>query len=77
MRNVNQELNRYAPDWIKERNNIAIAKLMQSKYPYVYCPECGKKILNDNGLISQHMRNFHIKNRSVNFDKGWRYHPTN
>jgi len=70
MRNINQEL-----DWIKRDNKIAMRQILNSNYPYVYCPECGIKIINDYGMISQHFRNKHIRDRVVNADKGHKFHP--
>ena len=60
----------------KTRNKIAVKRILNSNYPFVYCPTCNKRILNDNGLISRHMRNEHIKDRANNADKPWAFHPT-
>jgi len=70
MRDINQELS-----WIEKRNQTAMRMIKKSNYPYVYCPECGLKIINDYGRISQHFREKHIKDRSINADKGHRFHP--
>lgn len=74
MRDINQELNAVVP-WIKERNLMQIRNLKRSRYPFVYCPECGKRMWNDNTLISKHFREKHIRERSINADRGYRFHP--
>lgn len=75
MRNINQELEPFIPDWIKKRNAIGMKTIMNSRYPFVYCPECGEKIVNDNGRISRHFKEKHIKERKENESRGYRFHP--
>jgi len=77
MRHVNKELKRYDPRKmsIEQGNKLAMKQILNSNYPYVYCPECGVKIINDYGRISRHMREKHIRERSLNVDKGHRFHP--
>jgi len=77
MRHVNKELKKYDARLlsIEQNNQLGMKEILKSNYPFVYCPECGSKIINDYGMISQHMRNKHIRERSLNVDKGHRFHP--
>jgi len=77
MRSINKELTKYNPRKlsIAESNRIGIKNILKSNYPFVYCPECGEKMLNDYGRVSRHFREKHIKERSSNADRGYRFHP--
>jgi len=79
MRNINHELSFLNPKKlsIEQSNKMALERIRKSKYPVVYCPECGDRIINDNGIISQHMRNKHIRDRKNNESRGYKFHPTN
>ena len=62
---------------IDERLNNWANQFKKKEIGFVFCPHCGKTMLNDNLYIQNHMKQFHVKDRLKNREKKWSFHVTN
>ena len=59
---------------IDERLGNWAAQFKKKVQGFIYCPYCGKTILNDNNILQKHMRN-HMKDTVKSRETMFRFHP--
>ena len=61
---------------INQRMNHWMNQFKTKEIGFVYCPKCGKTLLNDNNFLQTHMLK-HVNDRLINKEqKLYRFHPS-